>query len=112
MNPLEEHLMEHAGTEKPPIPSASGRRIRQADRLHVLKRVRDLGEWARFIHESISADQPYESGKRDLLLAYAGETLLTEMSRLSLGLAERLDQVVRLIESSAEPARRVGNSSH
>jgi hypothetical protein len=78
----------------------------QADRVHVLQRLRDLRDWARFIHESLKADQPFESGKRGLLEAYMGDAFLREFDGDSARLAERLDQMIVRIESSAAPAER------
>jgi N12 class adenine-specific DNA methylase len=78
----------------------------QADRVHVLQRLRDLRDWARFIHESMSADQPFESGKRELLAAYMGEAFLREFDSDSSSLAERLDGIIERIESTAAPATR------
>jgi len=78
----------------------------QADRVHVLQRLRDLRDWARFIHESLRADQPFESGKREILEAYMGEAFLREFDGDSAGLADRLDQMIERIESSAVPAMR------
>ena len=80
--------------------------IVQADRVHVLQRLRDLRDWARFIHESVSADQSFESGKRDLLEAYMGEEFLREFDSDSSGLADRLDRIIERIESTANPAAR------
>lgn len=78
----------------------------QADRVHVLQRLRDLRDWARFIHESLSSDQPFETGKRDLLEAYMGEAFLREFDSDSLSIADRLDRMIDRIESSAAPAER------
>jgi hypothetical protein len=78
--------------------------IVRADRVHVLRRLRDLREWARFVHESIREDQPFESGKRDLLAAYMGEEFLRRFTEDSAGLADRLDLMIRALESSAKPA--------
>jgi len=80
--------------------------IVQADRVHVLRRLRDLRDWARFIHDSLTADQPYETGKRNLLEAYLGEALLHEFDSDARNLADRLDVMIRRIESSAAPAER------
>jgi len=80
--------------------------IVQADRVHVLRRLRDLRDWARFIHESLSSDQPFETGKRDLLEAYLGEAFLHEFDSDSRSLADRLDVMIRRIEASASPAER------
>ena len=80
--------------------------IVQADRVHVLQRLRDLRDWARFIHESLSEDQPFEMGKRDLLQAYMGETFLREFNSDSASLADRLDRMIEQVESSAMPAAR------
>jgi hypothetical protein len=80
--------------------------IVQADRVHVLRRLRDLRDWARFIHESLSADQPFETGKRDLLEAYLGESFLQGFDADARSLADRLDVMIQRIESSAAPAER------
>jgi hypothetical protein len=80
--------------------------IVQADRVHVLRRLRDLRDWARFIHESLTADQPFETGKRDLLEAYMGEAFLHGFDSDSRNLADRLDVMIDRIESSAAPAER------
>lgn len=78
----------------------------QADRVHVLRRLRDLRDWARFIHESLTADQPFETGKRNLLEAYLGVAFLHEFDSDALSLADRLDVMIRRIEESAAPAER------
>jgi hypothetical protein len=78
----------------------------QADRVHVLRRLRDLRDWARYIHESLTADQPFETGKRELLEAYMGEAFLHEFDSDSSSLADRLDVMIRRIEASASPAER------
>ena len=78
----------------------------QADRVHVLRRLRDLRDWARYIHESLTADQPFETGKRDLLEAYMGEAFLHEFDSDSRSLVDRLDVMIRRIEASAAPAER------
>jgi len=78
----------------------------RADRVHVLQRLRDLRDWAWFIHESVTGDQPFEVGKRRLLDAYLGETFLREFDSDSRHLAEQLDRMIERIESSAVPAER------
>ncbi|HUR38475.1 MAG TPA: hypothetical protein VM222_03235 [Planctomycetota bacterium] len=85
--------------------------IVRADRVHVLRRLRDLREWARFVHESVREDQPFESGKRDLLAAYMGEEFLRRFTEDSGGLADRLDLMIRALESSAKPAEQAANNS-
>ena len=76
----------------------------QADRVHVLQRLRDLRDWAHFIQDSMTMDQPYETGKQDLLLAYMGEEFLREFANDSAGLVRRIDLVIGKIEASAAPA--------
>jgi hypothetical protein len=83
----------------------------QADRVHVLQRLRDLRDWARFIHESLKSDQPFETGKRELLEAYMGEAFLREFDADSARLAERLDRMIESVESSAAPAERAAIST-
>jgi hypothetical protein len=78
----------------------------QADRVHVLRRLRDLRDWARFIHESVREDQAFENGKRDLLSAYMGEEFLRLFAEDSASLADRLDLMIERIESSARPAEQ------
>ena len=76
----------------------------QADRVHVLRRLRDLRDWARFIHESVREDQPFESGKRDLLSVYMGEDFLRLFAEDSASIVDRLDRMIERLESSARPA--------
>lgn len=78
----------------------------QADRVHVLQRLRDLRDWARFIHESVREDQPFENGKRELLSVYMGEEFLRLFAEDSASIAERLDQMIERIEASARPAEQ------
>lgn len=78
----------------------------QADRVHVLQRLRDLRDWARFIHESVREDQPFESGKRELLAAYMGEDFLNRFVEDGVSLAQRLDRMIERIEASARPAEQ------
>lgn len=83
----------------------------QADRVHVLQRLRDLRDWMRFIHESVREDQPFEQGKRELLAAYMGEEFLTRFVEDGASLAERLDRMIEAIESSARPAEQAAIAS-
>ena len=76
----------------------------QADRVHVLQRLRDLREWAHFIQDSMTMDQPYETGKQDLLVAYMGEEFLREFANDSASLVRRIDLAIEKIEASAAPA--------
>ncbi len=78
----------------------------QADRVHVLRRLRDLRDWARFIHESVREDQPFESGKRELLSVYMGEEFLRLFAEDSASIADRLDRMIERLESSAKPAEQ------
>ncbi|HVR83558.1 MAG TPA: hypothetical protein VMU54_04555 [Planctomycetota bacterium] len=78
----------------------------QADRVHVLRRLRDLRDWARFIHESVREDQPFENGKRELLAAYMGDEFLRLFAGDSASIAERLDHMIDRIEASAKPAEQ------
>lgn len=78
----------------------------QADRVHVLQRLRDLRDWARFIHESVSENQSFEQGKRELLEAYMGTEFLREFDSDSSSLADRLERIIERIEASALPASR------
>jgi len=83
----------------------------QADRVHVLRRLRDLRDWARFIHESVREDQPFESGKRDLLSVYMGEEFLRLFAEDSASIADRLDRMIERLESSAKPAEQAAIST-
>jgi hypothetical protein len=87
------------------------RAVIQADRVHVLQRLRDLRDWARFIHESVTGDQPFESGKRDLLSVYMGEEFLKIFGDDSASIVERLDLMIERLESSARPAEQAAISS-
>ncbi|HZE97256.1 MAG TPA: hypothetical protein VE981_09525 [Planctomycetota bacterium] len=78
----------------------------QADRVHVLRRLRDLRDWARFIHESVKEDQAFETGKRELLATYMGEEFLKMFVEDSASLAQRLEAMIERLESSAKPAEQ------
>ncbi|MBV8880180.1 MAG: hypothetical protein JO332_09470 [Planctomycetaceae bacterium] len=82
------------------------RSVVQADRVHVVQRLRDLRDWARFIHESVREDQPFESGKRELLAAYMGGEFLRAFVEDGESLARRLDLMIARLESSAKPAEQ------
>ena len=82
------------------------REIVRADRVHVLQRLRDLRDWARYIHESLSGDQPYEQGKRGLLEAYMGAEFLCGLAEDSATLGRRLETMIERIEASAAPAEK------
>lgn len=83
----------------------------QADRVHVLRRLRDLRDWARFIHESVREDQPFECGKRELLSVYMGEEFLRLFAEDSASIADRLDRMIERLESSAKPAEQAAIST-
>ena len=83
----------------------------QADRVHVLRRLRDLREWARFIHESVREDQPFEIGKRELLSAYMGEEFLRAFTAESGSIVERLDLMIQRVEASARPGEQASGDS-
>jgi len=83
----------------------------QADRVHVLRRLRDLRDWARFIHESVREDQPFENGKRELLSVYMGEEFLRLFAEDSASIADRLDRMIERLESSAKPAEQAAIST-
>jgi hypothetical protein len=85
--------------------------IVKADRVHVLRRLRDLRDWASFVHESVREDQPFESGKRDLLAAYMGEEFLQRFTEDGAGLVDRLDLMIQALESSAKPAEQAAIST-
>lgn len=77
-----------------------------ASRVQVLRRLRDLREWALFIRDSVGADE--EAGKRELIAAYMGDDFLREFGVDSQRLVDRLDRVIHSILSSAGPAERLG----
>jgi len=81
-------------------------RVVQADRVHVLRRLRDLRDWARFIHESVREDQAFENGKRELLSVYMGEEFLKLLVVDSGSIGDRLDLMIERIEASAKPAEQ------
>jgi hypothetical protein len=88
------------------VEKAATNGVVQADRVHVLQRLRNLRDWARFIHESVRADQPFETGTRDLLRAYMGEGFLSEFDSDGAKMVERLEKMIQNIEDSAIPAAR------
>ena len=65
-----------------------------ANRDHVVKRLKELRDWADYIVQSLSADQPYERGKMDLLKQVVGLEDLDDLREEARSLAERLDRLV------------------
>ena len=55
----------------------------------------------------MSMDQPYETGKQDLLVAYLGDEFLREFAADSASLAKRIELMIETIEASAAPAGKV-----
>ena len=74
-----------------------------ATRVSVLTRLRDLRDWAAFIRESLGADQPFETGKRDLMVAYMGEAFLLDLDGDARRVIEKLDRMIDEIVRSAKP---------
>ena len=76
-----------------------------ADNTHLVHRLRELRGWAAFIIESLSMDQPYETGKRELLKVALGPDALRELRETAWSLREQLDRAaVQLEYASPEPA--------
>ena len=65
-----------------------------ANREHVVKRLKELRDWADYIVQSLSADQPYERGKMDLLKEVVGLDDLHDLREGARSLAESLDRTV------------------
>ncbi len=76
-----------------------------ADREHVVKRLKELRDWADYIAQSLSSDQPYEQGKLDLLRQMVGAEDLTDAREEARALADRLERLVQRTEV-AEPSVR------
>lgn len=65
-----------------------------ANREHVVKRLKELRDWADYIVQSLSTDQPYERGKMDLLPQVVGPEDLHDLREEARTLAERLERAV------------------
>ena len=72
-----------------------------ANRDHVVKRLKELRDWADYIVQSLSADQPYERGKMDLLKQVVGLEDLDDLRNEARSLAERLDRLVARTDAAA-----------
>ena len=79
-----------------------------ADNSHLVHRLRELRGWAAFIIESLTMDQPYETGKRELLKVALGPDALKELRETAWSLRERLDRATVKLEYSP-PAEAIGN---
>ena len=77
-----------------------------ADTGHLVHRLRELRGWADFIVESLTMDQPYETGKRELLGSALDPRSLQDLRETAWSLRERLDRVATQLEFSAPPAER------
>jgi hypothetical protein len=65
---------------------------------HVVKRLKELRDWADYIVQSLSADQAYERGKLDLLRRMVGNEDLADACIEAKALADRLEQLVSRTE--------------
>jgi hypothetical protein len=75
-----------------------------ANRDHVVKRLKELRDWADYIVQSLSADQPYERGKMDLLKQVVGLDDLDSLREEAESLASRLDRAVSRIDTPVPAA--------
>jgi hypothetical protein len=73
----------------------------RADRCHVLKRLRELRDWAAYIRDSVTRDQPYEEGKMDLLAADLGEGPTLVLRAEAVSLLDRLESAIEQMEVAA-----------
>ena len=71
-----------------------------ADNSHLVRRLRELRGWAGFIIESLTMDQPYETGKRELLRRLLGPNELKDLREMAWSLRERLDRAALQLEYS------------
>ena len=76
-----------------------------ADREHVVKRLKELRDWADYIVQSLSSDQPYEQGKLDLLRQMTGAEDLADAREEARAVADRLGRLVQRTEL-ADPSVR------
>lgn len=73
------------------------------DRDHVLRRLCDARDWALYVRDTLTRDEPHETGKQRLLEGMADPAELRALQALSRDLSEGLRKVAeRLL---AVPAR-------
>lgn len=53
--------------------------MKTVDREYIARQLKDLSEWADFLHLSVTMDQPFERGKVRLLESLLPTTELTEL---------------------------------
>jgi hypothetical protein len=80
----------------------------QADRIHVVRRLKELRDWARYIQESVSEDQPYEHGKMSLLEKALGEEALLVLRSDAVGLLNRIEATIDRIECASGSPSKTG----
>lgn len=82
-----------------------------ADKTHVVRRFQELRGWAEYIVESLTTDQPYETGKRELLGQMMNARTLQDLQGMASALSERLSLVATELEDSADlvAVRRAGD---
>ena len=76
-----------------------------ANRDHVVKRLKELRDWADYIVQSLSADQPYEQGKLDILKQVVGAEDLADAREEAKALADRLERLVARTEPAEAAVR-------
>lgn len=74
------------------------------DRCHVVRRLCDARDWAQYIHDTLSQDEPHEPGKQALLEGMTDPDELRALRDASRALAERLRALAKglLAESVVE----------
>jgi hypothetical protein len=60
------------------------------DRDHVLRRLCDARDWARYVHDTLTLDEAHEPGKQALLEAMTAPEELRALQAESRALADRL----------------------
>lgn len=57
---------------------------------HVVRRLCDARDWAQYVHDTLTQDEPHESGKQALLEGMADDDELRLLQSQSRELADRL----------------------
>jgi hypothetical protein len=76
----------------------------EANPSHVLKRMMELRDWAEYIEQSVTRDQPFETGKFKILMELADPRLLREVQDRARILQISISRVIEALKKSTVPS--------
>ena len=69
-----------------------------ADGNHVVKRLKEVRDWAAYIHETLTEDQPFEREKVQVMERVVGKDSLQDLQQGTMALVARLEGIIGRLE--------------